>query len=765
MTLGGIDKVIELAYCAELGQRLTSVIGEDLDDRYGYERSTGRLASAGNSCYQQSFEYSPTGLPRASQLRGSTDGRNLDATYAHSLRGRLVGMTETEGNQLAISYDALGRPHATTFNQVTSISRYDAHGRLDQIVTRLTDGGEQQTSTLTYDDFSREIRRDLVIDDGGIEKHRESLELDFDVENRICERRRYRGGELVLTESYDYDVQSRLVDYRATGEREWLPVAGTELRVIRQVFEYNFLDAITRVLTTFDDDQTDTAVYSYQNPLDPTQVSAIERSNPHFALLTELSYDPQGNLIAKRSENGPWSYRYSSAGRLVDVAVPNRSQARYDYDAFGRLGAVKVADDLPVSLTYLGDNVIAESQAAAKRYFVKHQGFPVAEGGDAAGDRRLLASDHLCSVIGSYQSDSKRENATYLPFGSGRGVSSGRQFVGHLKDTHSGLYLLGDGTRAYDPEIGVFLSADGWSPFEMGGVNPYVYCKGNPINLIDPNAHMSSGASLGLNVFFFVLDAVVLGIAVAAAVVSGGASLAVGATIVGASLGLVSDTLGIAADSMTIKDDRHGVTDRAGTIQNLGLASASIGVAAMAVDLASMAGESVGVVRSAKGARSRYRAQGQHDRVLIVSAKPVSDDLDGLRWELFHGQEADLWRTDLSAAPDRPLPRKGGTAYSYNPEKDEWREFKVRSSTSWSGVALDFLGRSTFEEVGSYTFHGNRKTVARGVGLLTGSGASASGIASLVTTTWEVSNGDEGSADTMDVYGYLEQKLPVTPTV
>ncbi|WP_369790733.1 hypothetical protein [Rouxiella sp. WC2420] len=37
-----------------------------------------------------------------------------------------------------------------------------------------------------------------------------------------------------------------------------------------------------------------------------------------------------------------------------------------------------------------------------------------------------------------------------------------------------------------------------WSPFGEGGINPYVYCAGDPINRAAPSGHMSWQAKLGI---------------------------------------------------------------------------------------------------------------------------------------------------------------------------------------------------------------------------------------------------------------------------
>jgi RHS repeat-associated protein len=73
-----------------------------------------------------------------------------------------------------------------------------------------------------------------------------------------------------------------------------------------------------------------------------------------------------------------------------------------------------------------------------------------------------------------------------------------------LREANIGWYLLGNGYRAYNPRLMRFHSPDSWSPFGRGGLNPYMYCVGDPVNNSDPTGHITlTKAAANVFKFFF----------------------------------------------------------------------------------------------------------------------------------------------------------------------------------------------------------------------------------------------------------------------
>lgn len=75
----------------------------------------------------------------------------------------------------------------------------------------------------------------------------------------------------------------------------------------------------------------------------------------------------------------------------------------------------------------------------------------------------------------------------YTPYGYAVKSGSSIGFNGELQDPASNLYLLGNGYRAFSPELMRFNLPDELSPFAKGNINAYAYCQGDPVNRTDPS--------------------------------------------------------------------------------------------------------------------------------------------------------------------------------------------------------------------------------------------------------------------------------------
>jgi RHS repeat-associated protein len=103
----------------------------------------------------------------------------------------------------------------------------------------------------------------------------------------------------------------------------------------------------------------------------------------------------------------------------------------------------------------------------------------------------LLAIDQQCTVLSALTA-TRPHTLSYTPYGyrfTQWGLPSWLGFNGKQPDPVTGHYLLGNGYRAFNPVLMRFNSPDSWCPFGRGGVNPYAYCMGDPVNRGDPTGH------------------------------------------------------------------------------------------------------------------------------------------------------------------------------------------------------------------------------------------------------------------------------------
>ncbi|VVN84255.1 RHS repeat-associated core domain-containing protein [Pseudomonas fluorescens] len=172
------------------------------------------------------------------------------------------------------------------------------------------------------------------------------------------------------------------------------------------------------------------------------------------------------------------------------MAAPETLLCRYVYDALDRLTGLVPSEQEQVQRFYNIEHLVTELQGQTSRT-VFQQGTQLLALQQREGDElnsQLLATDQQRSVLHAIDG-TPRPQKTYTPYGHRRaesGLSSLLGFNGERPDPVTGHYLLGNGHRAFNPVLMRFNSPDRLSPFGRGGLNPYAYCLGDPVNFSDP---------------------------------------------------------------------------------------------------------------------------------------------------------------------------------------------------------------------------------------------------------------------------------------
>jgi RHS repeat-associated protein len=171
-----------------------------------------------------------------------------------------------------------------------------------------------------------------------------------------------------------------------------------------------------------------------------------------------------------------------------------RILCRYQYDPLDRLTGVGLLERASTQRFYQEDYLITELGEQTRRTIIRHEARPLAQQQSAAGDTEttLLATDQAHSLLQTIGVTNPQQLAftAYGHHPADSGLSRVLGFNGECPDAITGHYLLGKGTRAFNPVLMRFNSPDQLSPFGEGGINCYSYCQGDPINFNDPTGNI-----------------------------------------------------------------------------------------------------------------------------------------------------------------------------------------------------------------------------------------------------------------------------------
>ena len=167
---------------------------------------------------------------------------------------------------------------------------------------------------------------------------------------------------------------------------------------------------------------------------------------------------------------------------------------RYQYDPLDRLTGLRPAEHVGTQRFYQTDDLVNEIEGQIQLTILRHEAQPLAQRLSIANvaETALLATDQQHSVLQTLTATDTRR-LVYTAYGhqpAESGLSSLLGFNGERPDPITGHYLLGQGNRAFNPVLMRFNSPDELSPFGDGGINPYAYCGGDPVNRYDPSGNV-----------------------------------------------------------------------------------------------------------------------------------------------------------------------------------------------------------------------------------------------------------------------------------
>lgn len=571
---------VAFTYEKHLNHQLLSVEGQDETPVHmTYHGNIGQLATATGELGAQSFAYTRTG--QALRDEWAIDDTTYTTRWQYSLAGLLQGFEDAQGVTHRREFDSAGRVKRTSVDGVETHYAYDGLSRLITVEVSDPDHQRTMTTSITYDAQGREHTRTFVVTPGPDSEDdtpRTVIQTQgYSPYDQIISRT-WSDGEQQGEEAFEYDARHRLVHY--TANEQAAPEDPYGNRIVEQRFTFNALNGYKTVVNTFADGTQDEATFSYAEG-DPTKVVKVTHSHESWPEVVTLTYDDAGRVTGDSLGR---SMKWDTQGRLTEVSHDGRT-CTYRYDPRGRLVDRQMDDTLTRS--FYSAEVLTHEQTGDDSLQLIGDGealFALSKvtagvrqtaliGTDAQGSVRLEAGSALRTVAYTAHGAHAAKDEQ-VPFG----------FAGERREPLTGWYIPG-GHRPYDPVLMCFLAPDSESPFGRGGINPYAYCAGDPVNRVDPDGH--SWVSYALAGAGLALSAIALIPGLQAALPAAGALFSATSTLssvqiaclAAATLDVVSLTTGVASLALEISGHEGSAAGILGGISLVtGLAGAGIGL-------------------------------------------------------------------------------------------------------------------------------------------------------------------------------------------
>ncbi|MFJ4143763.1 RHS repeat-associated core domain-containing protein, partial [Pseudomonas sp. NPDC089734] len=572
---------IHFQYEPGLTAQPVRTLAEDEQADFTYDFKTAALMTSQNSRSRSEFEYNRNG--QLNVERRVEDGVTRETHHVSSFGGRALSRQEPGGLTSVYEYDALGRIESIRQGLLQAELHWSSLGQLQSIFTTDTGSGNRLETRLHYNDQGQETERTLELTGHDTRTLTQAWRKD----GRLISRHLQTPTRSLLDESFDYDERGRLILHACSGET--LPKDRYGHGIAEQRFDFDALDNITVLNSTFSDGSTDQALFGFA-PDDPTQLVSITHTHPDYPASLLLDYDADGNLL--HDENAQ-QLIYDTQSRLLGVIATDGSETvQYRYDSHHHLVGVRHGNQDEALRFYQDERLSTCIQGNETTSYLYGGNQPLGQQTQGDESRTLLfMTDAKQSLLGESQQTDLR-TAVYSAYGersSDDGLSSLLGFNGEVRDEVSGWYLLGRGYRAYNPTLMRFHSPDSLSPFGAGGLNPYVYCLGDPIGFIDPTGHISKGLFQALNIAGMVLG--MIGTVATGGVVAPALSLQFALFAVAQAAGVGAVVTGAVG---TFTPDRQAKKVLGITSAILGVVSLLFGLASVATGTSKWFGKSIG---------------------------------------------------------------------------------------------------------------------------------------------------------------------------
>ncbi|URL57166.1 hypothetical protein IM816_10915 [Luteibacter flocculans] len=472
-------------YIKELGYRTSKVSGSDGNGSksrsLSYVHGATRQSTVKEGATELAFNHDLNEWPTTEKVTLAS-GSVREIRAVRSLGGRILSEVDATGGQVTYTYNAAGQ--RTSTQRGTDIKTTHAYNAASMLsLEEVSYAGEKAQVAYAYDAMYREVSRTFTLPGTTVL----TLKREYDARSRLLSMRLTNGVKELASKTFTYDKFDRLGGCTTAGL--WKPLNPKGKPIDSQAFTYDGLGNVVMCVTRFG-----TATCSSKYSYDASGCRLVGVTHDHDDYMVggkrsvELTYDACGRLT--RDAQGK-TYDYDWMGRLI------RAGSRYyTYDGMDRLASSGAATDQR-QLVFDGMDLRGEhGQGDAGRYFYA--------GSAACSIQRVKLGSvdrtlfELCdtdgTVLVTYDRTAKTfKHHAYTAYGehSSDETDSLLGFQGAYRDVDGATdrYPLGQGYRWYAPGHMQFNAPDSESPYGVGGMHPYGYCAGDPINYQDPSGH------------------------------------------------------------------------------------------------------------------------------------------------------------------------------------------------------------------------------------------------------------------------------------
>lgn len=407
---------------------------------------------------RQTYTYTPDG-----RIQTFTNIAGQQTVYAYNTMHELQSV-KLNGDTTTYDYTPFGQVHAST-NQARGINTTWSYDDYNGIANITTKKGNTTLQNTTYQyDIDGNIQSESLNDGTAFHYAYNPLNelTSYQCTGTSCPKDAQ--GNTITARTYTYTlnrgIQTLATNGKAPVTYTYWPNHPDELEKIGNGGTYQY-DASGNMTT---DANGDTLTYNALN-----QMTSMRMNKGPKELFT---YNPDGKVAQEGTDPSNMVALYYSIGKHPTITAKTQGSATDTY----ALGINRIAQ-------YYSANTAQDASPTAQ-YYVTNQHGDITQVINGQG----TVSDHY----------------VYTPFGQSTDIAAQAkqaspasfntntfEYIGQSLNHNTGVMMMG-GYRAYNPNVGVFLKRDSYSPFVSNRTfNGFDYAAGNPVLMVDPSGHAS----------------------------------------------------------------------------------------------------------------------------------------------------------------------------------------------------------------------------------------------------------------------------------